>query len=220
MTRAEFNNALEEALQKAARARAYTSGRYEIALIVTRDVYRFLSEHAGVTFDVRNTDHGIYRGYRIGIVNEQGYSDILKPAMLGMEYYNGMEVNDIIVVGDENRLFQLESREPICFRDMGLTVSFGNGARATANATVTNTVANAINAGTTARLNWNNIGRATVDWLGAVPAATVEPARQVRAQRPARPMASRAEEPLNPGDTKMLDEFLDSFAIKDTLQHA
>ena len=267
MTRAEFNNALEEALQKAARARAYTSGRYEIALIVTRDVYRFLSEHAGVTFDVRNTDHGIYRGYRIGIVNEQGYSDILKPAMLGMEYYNGMEVNDIIVVGDENRLFQLESREPICFRDMGLTVSFGNGARATANATVTNTVANAINetnaagavtaaavnaarpvemnyrdeplfvdgipidlqhgvlemedlAGTTARLNWNNIGRATVDWLGAVPAATVEPARPVRAQRPARPMASRAEEPLNPGDTKMLDEFLDSFAIKDTLQHA
>lgn len=106
-------------------------------MIVTRDVYRFLSEHAGVTFDVRNTDHGIYRGYRIGIVNEQGYSDILKPAMLGMEYYNGMEVNDIIVVGDENRLFQLESREPICFRDMGLTVSFGNGARATANATVT-----------------------------------------------------------------------------------
>lgn len=51
-------------------------------MIVTRDVYRFLSEHAGVTFDVRNTDHGIYRGYRIGIVNEQGYSDILKPAML------------------------------------------------------------------------------------------------------------------------------------------
>ena len=68
--------------------------------------------------------------------------------------------------------------------------------------------------GTTARLNWNNIGRATVDWLGAVPAATVEPARPVRAQRPARPMASRAEEPLNPGDTKMLEEFLDSFAIE------
>lgn len=245
MTRAEFNNALEEALQKAARARAYTSGRYEIALIVTRDVYRFLSEHAGVTFDVRNTDHGIYRGYRIGIVNEQGYSDILKPAMLGMEYYNGMEVNDIIVVGDENRLFQLESREPICFRDMGLTVSFGNGARATANAAVNAARPVEMNyrdgrlfvdgipidlqhgvlemedlAGTTARLNWNNIGRATVDWLGAVPAATVEPARPVRAQRPARPMASRAEEPLNPGDTKMLDEFLDSFAIKDTLQHA
>lgn len=267
MTRAEFNNALEEALQKAARARAYTSGRYEIALIVTRDVYRFLSEHAGVTFDVRNTDHGIYRGYRIGIVNEQGYSDILKPAMLGMEYYNGMEVNDIIVVGDENRLFQLESREPICFRDMGLTVSFGNGARATANATVTNTVANAINetnaagtvtaaavnaarpvemnyrdgqlfidgipvdlqngvlemedlVGTTARLNWNNIGRATVDWLGAVPAATVEPARPVRAQRAPRPMASQAEESLNPGDTKMLDDFLGGFAIKETLQHA
>ena len=145
MTRAEFNNALEEALQKAARVRAYTGGGCEIALIVTRDVYRFLSEHAGVTFDVRNTDHGIYRGYRIGIVNEQGYSDILKPAMLGMEYYNGMEVNDIIVVGDENRLFQLESREPICFRDMGLTVSFGNGTRATANVTVTNTAVDAIN---------------------------------------------------------------------------
>lgn len=54
MTRAEFNNALEEALQKAARVRAYTGGGCEIALIVTRDVYRFLSEHAGVTFDVRN----------------------------------------------------------------------------------------------------------------------------------------------------------------------
>lgn len=263
MTRAEFNNALEEALQKAARVQAYTDGRYEIALIVTRDVYRFLSEHAGVTFDVRNTDHGIYRGYRIGIVNEQGYSDILKPAMLGMEYYNGMGVNDIIVVGDENRLFQLESREPICFRDMGLTVSFGNGARATANATVTNTVANAINetnaAGTvtaaavnrdgqlfvdgipidlplvelamedlvgvttpvtTLQLDWNATGRATVDWFGAVPVAATEPTRPVRAQRAARPRAPRAEEPLNPGDTKMLDDFLGGFAIKETLQHA
>lgn len=272
MTRAEFNNALEEALQKAARVRAYTGGGCEIALIVTRDVYRFLSEHAGVTFDVRNTDHGIYRGYRIGIVNEQGYSDILKPAMLGMEYYNGMEVNDIIVVGDENRLFQLESREPICFRDMGLTVSFGNGARATANATVTNTVANAINETnaaetvtaaavnaarpvemnyrdgqlfvdgipidlplvdlamedlvgvttpvTTPQLDWNVIGRATVDWFGAVPVAATEPTRPVRAQRAARPRAPRAEEPLNPGDTKMLDDFLGGFAIKETLQNA
>lgn len=215
MTRAEFNTALEDAIRKAERAQAYTGGRYEIALIVTRDVYRFLSEHAGVTFDVRNTDHGIYRGYRIGIVNEQGYSDILKPAMLGMEYYNGMETNDIIVVGDENRLFQLESREPICFRDMGLTASFGNGARATANATVTNTVVDAINETNAA----GTVTAATVDWFGAVP-ATAEPARPVRAQRPARPMASRAEEPLNPGDTKMLDEFLDSFAIKETLQHA
>ena len=268
MTRAEFNTALEDAIRKAERAQAYTGGRYEIALIVTRDVYRFLSEHAGVTFDVRNTDHGIYRGYRIGIVNEQGYSDILKPAMLGMEYYNGMETNDIIVVGDENRLFQLESREPICFRDMGLTASFGNGARATANATVTNTVVDAINetnaAGTvtaaavnaarpiemnyrdgrlfiegvpidfplgglamedlvgvtTPQLDWNTTGRATVDWFGAVPVAATEPARPMRAQRAARPMAPRAEEPLNPGDTKMLDEFLDSFAIKETLQHA
>lgn len=272
MTRAEFNNALEEALQKAARAQAYTGGRYEITLIVTRDVYRFLSEHAGVTFDVRNTDHGIYRGYRIGIVNEQGYSDILEPAMLGMEYYNGMEVNDIIVVGDENRLFQLESREPICFRDMGLTVSFGNGARATANATVTNTVANAINetnaAGTvtaaavnaarpvemnyrdgrlfvdgvpidlplgelamedlvgvttpvtTPQLDWNATGRATVGWFGAVPVAATEPTRPVRAQRAARSRVPLVEEPLNPGDTKMLDDFLGGFTIKETLQHA
>jgi len=258
VTRAEFNNALEEALQKAARVRAYTGGGCEIALIVTRDVYRFLSEHAGVTFDVRNTDHGIYRGYRI--------------AMLRMEYYNGMEVNDIIVVGDENRLFQLESREPICFRDMGLTVSFGNGARATANATVTNTVANAINETnaaetvtaaavnaarpvemnyrdgqlfvdgipidlplvdlamedlvgvttpvTTPQLDWNVTGRATVDWFGAVPVAATEPTRPVRAQRAARPRAPRAEEPLNPGDTKMLDDFLGGFAIKETLQNA
>lgn len=248
MTRAEFNNALEEALQKAARVRAYTGGGCEIALIVTRDVYRFLSEHAGVTFDVRNTDHGIYRGYR------------------------GMEVNDIIVVGDENRLFQLESREPICFRDMGLTVSFGNGTRATANVTVTNTAVDAINETnaaetvtaaavnaarpvemnyrdgqlfvdgipidlplvdlamedlvgvttpvTTPQLEWNATGRATVDWFGAVPVAATEPTRPVRAQRAARPRAPRAEEPLNPGDTKMLDEFLGSFAIKETLQHA
>ena len=268
MTRAEFNNALEEALQEAARARAYTGGGCEIALIVTRDVYRFLSEHAGVTFDVRNTDHGIYRGYRIGIVNEQGYSDILKPAMLGMEYYNGMEVNDIIVVGDENRLFQLESREPICFRDMGLTASFGNDARATANAAVTNTVANAINETnaaeavtatavnvarpvemnyrdgrlfvegvpidfplgglamedlvgvTTPQLDWNTTGRVTVGWFGDVPVAATEPAQPTRAKRAARPKTPRAEEPLNPGDTKMLDDFLGGFAIKETLQHA
>lgn len=177
-----------------------------------------------------------------------------------------------IVVGDENRLFQLESREPICFRDMGLTVSFGNGTRATANVTVTNTAVDAINETnaaetvtaaavnaarpvemnyrdgqlfvdgipidlplvdlamedlvgvttpvTTPQLDWNATGRATVDWFGAVPVAATEPTRPVRAQRAARPRAPRAEEPLNPGDTKMLDEFLGSFAIKETLQHA
>lgn len=275
MTRAEFNTALEDAIQKAERAQAYTGGRYEIALIVTRDVYRFLAEYTDVTVNTRNTNHGaynglraVYHGFRIGVVNERGHDSILKPAMLGMEYYDWMEDNDIIVVGDENKLFQLESREPICFRDMELTVSFLDEIQTTVNATVTNAAVDTINetnaAGTvtaaavnaarpiemnyrdgrlfiegvpidfplgglamedlvgvtTPQLDWNTTGRATVDWLGAVPAATVEPARPVRAQRPARPMASRAEEPLNPGDTKMLDEFLDSFAIKETLQHA
>lgn len=274
MTRAEFNTALEDAIQKAERAQAYTGGRYEIALIVTRDVYRFLTEYTDVTVNTRNTNHGaynglraVYHGFRIGVVNERGHDSILKPAMLGMEYYDWMEDNDIIVVGDENKLFQLESREPICFRDMELTVSFLDEIQTTVNATVTNAAVETINeanaAGTvtaaavnaarpiemnyrdgrlfiegvpidfplgglamedlvgvtTPQLDWNTTGRATVDWFGAVP-ATAEPARPVRAQRPARPMASRAEEPLNPGDTKMLDEFLDSFAIKETLQHA
>ena len=73
---------------------------------------------------------------------------------------------------------------------------------------------------TTPQLDWNATGRATVGWFGAVPVTATEPTRPVRAQRAARPRAPRAEEPLNPGDTKMLDEFLGSFAIKETLQHA
>ena len=237
MTRAEFNNALEEALQKAARVRAYTGGGCEIALIVTRDVYRFLSEHAGVTFDVRNTDHGIYRGYRIGIVNEQGYSDILKPAMLGMEYYNGMEVNDIIVnatvtntvanaINETNaaetvtaaavnaaRPVEMNYRDGQLFVD-GIPIDLPLVDLAMEDLVGVTTPV------TTPQLDWNATGRATVDWFGAVPVAATEPTRPVRAQRAARPRAPRAEEPLNPGDTKMLDEFLGSFAIKETLQHA
>lgn len=275
MTRAEFNTALEDAIQKAERAQAYTGRRYEIALIVTRDVYRFLTEYTDVTVNTRNTNHGahnglraVYHGFRIGVVNERGHDSILKPAMLGMEYYDWMGDNDIIVVGDENKLFQLESREPICFRDMELTVSFLDEIQTTVNATVTNAAVDTINetnaAGTvtdaavnaarpiemnyrdgrlfiegvpidfplgglamedlvgvtTPQLDWNTTGRATVDWFGAVPVAATEPARPTRAQRAARPMAPRAEEPLNPGDTKMLDEFLGGFAIKETLQHA
>lgn len=275
MTRAEFNTALEDAIRKAERAQAYTGGRYEIALIVTRDVYRFLTEYTDVTVNTRNTNHGaynglraVYHGFRIGVVNERGHDSILKPAMLGMEYYDWMEDNDIIVVGDENKLFQLESREPICFRDMELTVSFLDEIQTTVNATVTNAAVDTINetnaAGavtaaavnaarpiemnyrdgrlfiegvpidfplggiamedlvgvTTPQLDWNTTGRATVDWFGAVPVAATEPARPMRAQRAARPMAPRTEEPLNPGDTKMLDEFLGGFAIKETLQHA
>lgn len=275
MTRAEFNTALEDAIQKAERAQAYTGGRYEIALIVTRDVYRFLTEYTDVTVNTRNTNHGaynglraVYHGFRIGVVNERGHDSILKPAMLGMEYYDWMEDNDIIVVGDENKLFQLESREPICFRDMELTVSFLDEIQTTVNATVTNAAVDTINetnaAGTvtaaavdaarpiemnyrdgrlfiegvpidfplgglamedlvgvtTPQLDWNTTGRATVDWFGAVPVAATEPTRPVRAQRAARPRAPRAEEPLNPGDTKMLDDFLGGFAIKETLQNA
>ena len=200
------------------------------------------------------------------------FSDNLRSVSCHAFACASMEVNDIIVVGDENRLFQLESREPICFRDMGLTASFGNGTRATANVTVTNTAVDAINETnaaetvtaaavnaarpvemnyrdgqlfvdgipidlplvdlamedlvgvttpvTTPQLDWNATGRATVDWFGAVPVAATEPTRPVRAQRAARPRAPRAEEPLNPGDTKMLDDFLGGFAIKETLQNA
>ena len=50
MTRAEFNNALEEALQKAARVRAYTGGGCEIALIVCEATQRRLTGESHYDF--------------------------------------------------------------------------------------------------------------------------------------------------------------------------
>lgn len=240
MTQAEFSIALDEALQKAHRAQAYTGGRYEIALLVSRDVYYFIARHAGTMLDVRGANCGVYHGFKIGIVNELECSNVVKAAILGMEYYNGMETNDIIVVGDENRLFQLESREPICFRDMGLTVSFGDENR-TVTATVTNAAADAAmvtedNATHQLTMEFRDgrlfFGDTPID----IPIGTLEemePANTT-AQIPYIPrfnwdgssllesidFQKPAEEPLTPGDTKMLDDFLGGFAIKGTLQPA
>ena len=145
-----------------------------------------------------------------------------------------MQIDDVIVVDDENRLFRLENTDPMQFADMGLTVSFGMYTDvatpvtadnvATISADLANTIATTANtatitiddfAGAVSNITWDgvlNIGAQTAtttngwDWWLRDAYSTSD------YYSPPKRKAKKKEEELSAGDTRLLDEFLSGFA--------
>lgn len=126
MTNEEYNvfmYAVDENLHRVDRiARA---NQYQTALVVSMDIYYLMMVHAQNPIYIGDT-YGEYHGVPIAVVPpEYGMTEFAEPAIIGMVYDPMMLEGDIIVVGDDNSLYRLESREPLQFTDMGVTVQFG-----------------------------------------------------------------------------------------------
>lgn len=126
MTNEEYNvfmYAVDENLHRVDRiARA---NQYQVALVVSMDIYYLMVAHAQNPIYTGDT-YGEYHGVPIAVVSpEHGMTEFAEPAIIGMVYDPMMLEGDIIVVGEDNSLYRLESREPLQFTNMGVTVQFG-----------------------------------------------------------------------------------------------
>ena len=126
MTNEEYNvfmYAVDENLHRVDRiARA---NQYQVALVVSMDIYHLMIAHAQNPIYTGDT-YGEYHGVPIAMISpEYRMTEFAKPAIIGMVYDPTMLEGDIIVVGDDNNLYRLESREPLQFTNMDVTVQFG-----------------------------------------------------------------------------------------------
>ena len=79
-----------------------------------------------------------------------------------------LQIDDVIVVDDENRLFRLESTDPVQFADMGLTVNFGLYADAATAATADNAVTVAVDLANTISTTANTATITLDDFVGCL----------------------------------------------------
>ena len=227
MDRERYTELVADAVGKANRLLAVSDGQNSVVVVMSRPM--------------RNGDYvEEYCGYRVGIVNEIDDEEFILPAMVGMAYHPGMQIDDVIVVDDENRLFRLESTDPVQFADMGLTVNFGLYADAATAATADNAVTVAVDLANTISTTANTATITLDDFVGAVSNITWDGVLNTGAQTvtatdgmnwwlrdtypipdyysrpveysPPKRKARKKEEELSAGDTRLLDEFLSGFA--------
>lgn len=241
MDRERYIQLVADAVGKANRLLAVSYGQNSVVLVMSRAMRNEILVQEGANYTMQNGDYvEEYGGYRVGIVNEIDDEEFILPAMVGMAYHPGMRIDDVIVVDDENRLFRLESTDPVQFADMGLTVNFGmytdvatpttTDNFATISADLANTIATTANTATitfndfadaVSNITWNgvlNIEAQTATatdgmnwWLRDTYPVPDYYSRPVEYSPPKRKTRKKEEE-LSAGDTRLLDEFLSGFA--------
>lgn len=113
MDRERYTELVADAVGKANRLLAVSDGRNSVVVVMSRTMRNEILVQEGANYTMRNGDYvEEYCGYRVGIVNEIDDEEFILPAMVGMAYHPGMQIDDVIVVDDENRLFRLESTDP------------------------------------------------------------------------------------------------------------
>ncbi len=136
MTREELLELMANADEQITRMRTIAD-EPDIVLVMSRDVCNAMVEQMHTEEHLTDfrpyftaRDNGgltaVYHGYPVAVINEAEATGMMIPAFRGMVFYVGMQLNDIIVVDDDNRLFRLESIDPIRYVDMGLTVRYGD----------------------------------------------------------------------------------------------
>lgn len=169
MDRERYTELVADAVGKANRLLAISDGQNSVVVVMSRTMRNEILVQEGANYTMRNGDYvEEYCGYRVGIVNEIDDEEFILPAMVGMAYHPGMQIDDVIVVDDENRLFRLESTDPVQFADMGLTVNFGLYADAATAATADNAATVAVDLANTISTTANTATITLDDFVGAV----------------------------------------------------
>lgn len=121
MDRHELQRMVNDAVNRANVLVAYQM-QGEVVLAMSRDIYHQISDN------IIHTNYGdyivTYQGFRVGLINEDTSESMIFPALVGMTYHEGMQIDDAIIVDEDNKLFQLVSKEPVRFNDTGMTVGF------------------------------------------------------------------------------------------------
>lgn len=132
MERTRLDAIINDVFNNVARLEAISQERDRIVIVMSREMWYEVIRNLNTEYTTTNGGVEMLFGYRVGVINEQVEGEYIVPALMGMNYHDGMQLNDVIIVDDDNRLYRLESTSPIRFSDMGLTVDFGENIAATA----------------------------------------------------------------------------------------
>ena len=103
MDRERYTELVADAVGKANRLLAVSDGQNSVVVVMSRTMRNEILVQEGANYTMRNGDYvEEYCGYRVGIVNEIDDEEFILPAMVGMAYHPGMQIDDVIVVDDEN----------------------------------------------------------------------------------------------------------------------
>lgn len=219
--RAEYTAMAEEAIEKFRTLSAIMPYNTEIVYVISREVYEAMQAYE-YNFWNENTRVnvrpdgivGVYYGTRLAIINEDIADSFFMPVVYSrnFQHYNGLQVDDFVIFNDDDNdlLFRLARLTPdAMYTDTGLTVSFIltriHDAAITDNAAA-NLADNAVTIGDAIEgLVWEieDMNETVANWIPVL-------AGEVSTPRRAKKRASKEKE-LNPGDTKLLDEYLHSF---------
>ena len=131
MDRARLDAIINDVFNNVARLEAISQERDRIVIVMSREMRYEVIRNLNTEYTTTNGGVEMLFGYRVGVINEQVEGEYIVPALMGMNYHDGMQLNDVIIVDDDNRLYRLESTSPIRFSDMGLTVNFCENITAT-----------------------------------------------------------------------------------------
>lgn len=211
MTLTEYRAAVSEALTAIDRICERTLlERGDLVLVMTPDAHATMWYYDAQLM-LNHEGYGHYCGVQIGIINEHMSDTMITPAIIGAQYRNGMALDDIIVVGDDNRLFQMRDTNPVRFVDTGYTVSFNDATMEQMRGVAENAAADVLFDTFTFTADNVQINEQLLARLAGIDVSNLH--------RKKRRKACNTED-LAPGDTKVLDEFINGFTIKQTLQQA
>lgn len=227
MERTRLDAIINDVFNNVARLEAISQERDRIVIVMSREMRYEVIRNLNTEYTTTNGGVEMLFGYRVGVINEQVEGEYIVPALMGMNYHDGMQLNDVIIVDDDNRLYRLESTSPIRFSDMGLTVDFGENIAATAtevhyDAADTATITLNDFASAYSNVRWDDISyetiRATTDigndntWWFRMPYSYYYSTAEQAFAEPKRPKRkAKREEELSAGDTRLMDEFLEGF---------
>lgn len=221
MTRREFLDMHANAIEQANRIEYY-SGYTKIIFVVSKDVLQMMTRMTEYITLCVSDNSAEYCGFPIAVINEDTHG-FMRPALKGTVYYEHMMPDDLIVVDDENRIFKLKNKIPVQFVDTGFTVNYQ---------VLNNEIGTATDSATFNRVpitfgvDMNRVfaggWRGLIDGVGVVEHGTTIPEMQGHNYFPVRKSRKpkEQEEELDAGDTKLIDEFLNGFAHKESLQSA
>lgn len=236
MTRTEYIMLTREAETQYEHLRHTLQRDTNIVFVVSRDVYQAMVGYEPLDSTICDDVAAKYNGVPLCRINEEGMEAFFVPVVYSRHFnhHNGVQVGDYVLFNDENNdlLYHLVRLVPeTMYTDTGLTVSFVNYTMPTTNAanasTETNLTATTATEETIGQaLNqfaevWSELGLSTTfagEALGRVigwdpqymvqwrtETETAEPMRANRKNE------NKKEEELNPGDTMLLDKYLNSY---------
>ena len=94
MDRARLDAIINDVFNNVARLEAISQERDRIVIVMSREMRYEVIRNLNTEYTTTNGGVEMLFGYRVGVINEQVEGEYIVPALMGMNYHDGMQLND------------------------------------------------------------------------------------------------------------------------------